>query len=175
MLNEVLRRRAEAIEQRWSEEALRVYSPEAFRVFDRQRDRFANPVGHSLRAGIRDAFRALLEDAGTEALRAALDGIVSIRAVQELSASEAVGFVFALKRIVREEIGDAVADPGAAGEMAALDAGIDRAALTAFDLYVAHRQRLYEVRVAELKRSIPWIVGRATDAASRDLGEGEAG
>lgn len=169
MLKELLGRRADAIVKHWFEDALRTYSPEAFQVFSHQEDRFANPVGHSLRVGTRILFRALLDEEGTDAVREALDGIMSIRAVQEVPASGAIRFVFDLKQIVRDEIDSDAKDPRVASELVAFDARIDAIALAAFDLYVAHRQRVYEARVAELKRTIPWIVRRAGDTA--DAGE----
>ena len=35
---------------------------------------------------------------------------------------------------------------------------IDEIALTAFDVYVECREQLFEVRAAEMKRSVSWVV-----------------
>jgi hypothetical protein len=51
-------------------------------------------------------------------------------------------------------------------ELVELEAGIDQVALAAFDLYVENRERLVELRIAELKRNIPWAVARAELAAA---------
>ncbi len=131
----------------------------------RERDRFANPVGHALREGTRAVLDALLDGAGQEAVRAGLAEIVKIRAIQEMTPGKAVAFVFRLKPVIRAELGRALDDDGPL-ELAELEAGVDRAALAAFDLYVEYRERLVELRIAELKRNIPWAVARAELAAA---------
>jgi hypothetical protein len=83
-------------------------------------------------------------------LSSAIDGIVRIRAVQEFTPSAAVGFVYTLRGILREELADAALDP--AGH-AALERGVDRLALVAFDVYMQCREKIFEIRVREIKES----------------------
>lgn len=62
-------------------------------------------------------------------------------------------------------------DAGRLGcELAELEERIDRAALLAFDLYVEFRDRLAEIRIAELKKNIPWIVDRMAAAGAGPVG-----
>ncbi|HKJ01579.1 MAG TPA: RsbRD N-terminal domain-containing protein [Longimicrobiales bacterium] len=161
MLRELLRGHADAIAGRWFTDGLAAYAPEASALFAGQSDRFANPVGHSLRAGTTAILEALIEEADADAVRPSLEAIVAIRAVQEFPPSRALAFVFGLKRAVRSELGDAVRDPRLHLELEALDTRIDAVALLAFDAYVACRERVAELRIRELKRNIPWATGRA--------------
>ena len=69
---------------------------------------------------------------------------VRIRAVQDLSASEAVGFVFLLKQAVRDVL------PGKHG-LSGLHDRIDRLTLEAFDRFVACREKIYELRMREVR------------------------
>ena len=155
---QLLQEHTDAIVKRWLEAALSTYPAESAAAFKRQQDPFANPVGHSLRAGTRGIFEALLDGMDAARIRQHLGQIIRIRAVQQFSASQAVGFVFLLKQAVRAELPNAAGDPQLAVELAKLDEQIYRIALAAFDLFVQRREQVYELRVNEVKRSVSWIV-----------------
>jgi RsbT co-antagonist protein rsbRD N-terminal domain len=170
-LHDLLERHADAVVARWCDEVLAQYPDRAYAAWTREQDRFANPVGHSVRTGTRGTFAAVLSGGEPGALRAALDEMIRIRAVQQMSATAAVGFVFMLRDIIHDELGKELADARLRPQVAELERRIDAAALAAFDLYAEHRQRLSELRISELKRNIPWAVGRAGQAeVERELG-----
>jgi hypothetical protein len=83
----------------------------------------------------------------------ALEALVRLRAVQEFSPSEAVSFVFALKRAVREHLRELGAEGELWSELVTLDEGIDGLASTAFDLYDKCRERVYAIRMDAHRRS----------------------
>jgi len=155
-LQERLQERRDAIVERWCEDALAAYADTAATAFARERDRFANPVGHSIRIGTQEIFDALLNDADDGVIRGALDSILSIRAVQHLRVDQAIGFLFHLKDLIRAEV-DGGVDEAA---LVAMERRIDRAVLAAFETYVAYRELICELRINEVKRSIPWAVTR---------------
>ena len=165
----LLRQNKKAIVQRWLDAALAVYAEDAVAVFGRQKDPFSNPVGHSLRLGTAGLFEVLLEaplaepEAQAERVREHLREIVKIRAVQEFSASRAVGFVFRLKQAVRAELGKSADDPALAGDLLEFDGRIDEVALQAFDVYVECRARLSELRINEVKRRVSWVVDKMSE------------
>ena len=155
---QLLQENTDAIVQRWLAPALSAYPADSAALFKRRTDPFANPVGHSLRQGTQGIFEALLDGADAARIHQHLHEIIKIRAVQQFSASQAVGFVFLLKQAVRAELPNAADDPQLAVELAKLDEQIDRIALAAFDLFVQQREQVYELRVNEVKRSVSWIV-----------------
>ena len=169
-LVELLLKNQDAVVGRWFELALATYGGDAPATFKRQKDPFANPIGHSLRVGTRKIFEALLGgmDPGEmpsgemdiEKIRQELHDIVKIRAVGQFSASEAVGFVFHLKEAVRAELAEALEDPRFRRELAKLESRIDQIALVAFDLFVQCREQVYELRVNEVKRKTSWIMDK---------------
>ncbi len=167
MLRELLRKRRDEVAQAWVQDTLSGYSAQAVAAWSRERDPFANPVGHSLRVGTRAVLDWLLDGDDAEAMRRGLDDILRIRAVQELSPRDAVGFVFRLKAVLRAELGEALRDPTVRQEMVEFEARLDEIGLEAFELFLAHREQLYELRVAELKRTIPWVAARGELAAAR--------
>jgi hypothetical protein len=92
-----------------------------------------------------------------------LQDIIKIRAVQELSASRAVDFVFRLKTAVRAQLGDAVAEPQLLSELVELERQIDQVALAAFDIFVGCREQLSQLRINEVKRGVAWVVSKLND------------
>jgi len=155
-----LQDRKDAIVQRWLEDVLATYSEDGARAFGRERDPFANPVGHSLREGTRGILEALLDGMDTETISRHLVDIIKIRAVQQFSASQAVAFVFQLKMAIRGEVGSATSDPALTEELRVLDAQIDRIGLAAFDIYAQCREQLLELRISEVKRNVAWTIER---------------
>jgi hypothetical protein len=159
-LRERLEEHRDAIVERWCDDALAAYADTAATAFARERDRFANPVGHSIRVGTRAIFDALLTGADDAAIRGALDGILSIRAVQQLPVDLAVGFLFHLKDLIRAELNGMGDERRMGPAVVELERRIDRAVLAAFETYVAYRELVCELRINEMKRSIPWSVAR---------------
>jgi len=165
-LGELLQDNKDAIVQRWLDDVLAMYPEDTSAAFKRQRDPFANPVGHSLRVGTREIFEALLDGMDTGRIRRHLSEIIKIRAVQAFSASQAVGFVFRLKKAIRTELRTAASDPRLSPDLAELEGQIDRIALAAFDVFVQCREQVCELRVNEIKRSVSWIVDKLNQRGS---------
>jgi hypothetical protein len=169
---ELLQKNQEDILRGWLEAAMSSYPKETAAAFSRQTDRFANPVGHSLREGTRRILQALLTDAARDEIRRHLTEIVRIRSVQAFSASEAIGFIFELKAIVRTVLGSEADQPQFATELAQLDARIDHVALAAVDMFVECRERVFALRASEVERRFSWLAGkvrgRSESGASQD-------
>ena len=159
-LLQLLREHKEAIAKAWLEDALATYGSESAQRFARERDPFANPVGHSLRVGTRAVLDALLDRKDYGEIGEQIHDMMKIRAVQQFEPSEAVGFVFRLKGIVRSHVTHGAEFRELARELSDLDREIDRIALAAFDVYVECREQLFMLRINELKRQIPWIAER---------------
>jgi hypothetical protein len=153
-----LRERSSAIVDRWLRDTLATYSDDAAVAFKRNKDPFTNPVGHALRAGTRAAVEALCDGKDADEVCSGLDGVIKIRAVQEFTPSQALSFVFLLKQAVRSELRAEDNDSSFSGELVELEKRIDQVALRAFDVFSGHRERVYELRINEVKRSVgDWI------------------
>jgi hypothetical protein len=111
-----------------------------------------NPIAHILGMNLPVLFEALLENRLPESYQQALDPVVRVRAVQDVSASEAVGFVFTLKEIVRRTVrGRDRIDPDGSAT-AVVESRIDSMALRAFDIFMECRGQLCEIRLSESRR-----------------------
>jgi hypothetical protein len=149
-LSEALAAKREAVLERWFRAVLATYPEETARFLAGGADPFANPVGHTVREGLGRLYDRFVADVPVSELSSAIDGIVRIRAVQEFTPSAAVGFVYTLRKILREELAEASLDP--AGREA-LEDGVDRLALVAFDVYMQCREKIFEIRVREIRES----------------------
>jgi hypothetical protein len=158
-LKDLLHSSRAAIEKRWLEKTLETYAPDASAFFEKQKDQFANPVGQALRAGIQTMLDCLLGEMDAEKICGCLEEIIKIRSIQDFSPAQALSFVFSLKQVIREELPKEL-DAGQAAELVKLETRIDQLALFAFDVYVKCRERLYEIRVSEVKRSVSGLMRR---------------
>lgn len=165
-LADLLQEKKAAIADRWLKEIYATYPKDVSHFLRREKDRFANPAGHALRAGTRAILDGVLEGMEAEKVCRHLDDVLKIRAIQEFTPSRAVSFVFLLKKAVRAELGKAAGDPRLAAELAGFEEGIDQVALFAFDIYVRNREKVYELRINEVKRSVSAIMKRMNGCGS---------
>jgi hypothetical protein len=150
-LTDLLRDGRTGIVRRWKELILGTQSEESARFIRGEKDRFHNPVGHALDLCLPRLLDALVEGPAPAEMAEPLDGLVRLRAVQDLPASAAVAFVFSLKTAIAGELGEAL-DGAPADERRRLEAGIEGMALAAFDVYVHCREQVWQIRANDLKR-----------------------
>lgn len=137
----------------WVERTLAAHSEEFARFATDNRDAFSNPVGEIVRTGLGELFDALLDGADTDRFRAALEQVIRLKAVQDQPASQALAFIPLLKDLVRDQFPKDKQDKKAREALAVFEGRIDQALLVAFDLYTECRERIFQLRVNELKRS----------------------
>ena len=170
MLREILEDREDVIVERWLDRVLTAYPAEGADAFKRGRDRFGNPVGHTARETTRALYAALLaNEPSTEALTA-LSDLLRVRAVQQMPASVAVGFILELKAVVRAEL-SAWWSSELDAALRDLEDRIDRLALDAFDIYVGFRDELAHLKVREAQRHVAWIVERLNRGEAPEAGD----
>jgi hypothetical protein len=143
---EILKERKQTVLDKWFQDVAESYPEETTQFLGRKGDPFANPLGHALRQGLGGLLEGLLSDVQPDDLAPHLDEIVRIRAVQEFSPSVAVRFIFSLKKIVHSVCGEEQPQG-----LENFDAAVDRLSLLAFDNYMACRERLFEIKVKELR------------------------
>jgi len=135
-----------AILRRWFTVALAAYGEAVAALALHEADPFRNPVGVRLHAELGVLVRELLGAMDQAAIDAAFTELMAVRAVQDLSVPQALGFILKLRAIVREEL------PGAAFEP--MDARIDQLALAGFVAYLRRREQMSELRLNERLRAL---------------------
>ena len=83
-----------------------------------------------------------------------------IRAVQDLSPSEGIGFVFLLKQAIGETLQGSDTNLNGGSGLTELHQRIDRLALEAFDLFVHCRETIYDLRVREIRSRTSTLIER---------------
>lgn len=167
MLDDLMARRAAAIAGAWFDRILDEYPPETARFLREQSDPFANPVGSALREETAAIVDALVRRSEGEAVERSLDRVIRVRAVQELSAGQAVGFLFHLKDLIRDELADVEMTPADFAELRDLDVRIDRIVLMAFDVFATCREQVYSIRIEEIRNRSLKMMERLNEWRSR--------
>ncbi len=143
-----LAERKTSIVKKWFDKVVDTYPADTSRFLKRQKDPFSNPVGSTTIEGLTKIFEELLKDApDSDSLQAAADPIVRIRAVQTMfSPSQAVGFPYFLKTIIREEFERQLKEIAPLRELMAFELEIDKLSLVTFNIYMKCRETVLKLR-----------------------------
>ena len=150
-LNQFLLQKRLVILESWFKLIIDDYPADSSGFFKKEKDRFINPVGYNISRGIGMMFDELLHGMKTEEIASSLEDILKILSIQNFSPSQAVGFIFYLKRVVREQASSDTQEERFFKELSELESRIDKLILDAFDVYMKCREKVYEVRMSEVK------------------------
>lgn len=153
-LAELLEKHKRAIVNKWFDAVVHTYPADTARFLKSQKDPFANPVGRTTFKGLDGTYDQLRGEMHTETLAATLDPIIRIRAIQDFTPSQAAGFVFLLKNIIRETVGDQLREKEGLEELTALDARVDTIGLLAFDIYMRCREKVLQLKANEIRNRV---------------------
>src|SRR3989339_2262698 len=174
----LLLQKQSGILKRWFDLAVESYQSDTGKFLRRQKDEIANPVGGCLREGLAGVFDVLVEalkarssgDLGFDAERlwVHVDRIVRIRAVQNFTPSESIGFFYEMKGLLRKVVGGQASKTELAGELAAVEIWLDRLLFLAFDVYASCREDLYKVRIQDEQQRLHMLLRRAKLLVERE-------
>jgi len=135
-----------AILDAWFDKTIEIYPDQARGSISQIAERFRNPVGFSVRESLAKLLEELAGEMDVVRAGEAAEEIVRLRAVQDCSPTEAVGFVFQLREIIRAHHAEA--------EFVDLERRLDELALVTFGRYMKCREDLALVRFNEAKRAL---------------------
>ena len=130
--------------EKWIEKVADSHPQSAAALRTPKPDPFRNPVGYTIRHGLAQLWEQLQGDMDADAIDSALDNILRIRAVQDMSASEAAGFVTPLRSILPQV--------SATFDLDLMNNRIDQLAQAARERYMQCRDRIRAVRLHETAR-----------------------
>jgi len=148
-LAEAFRNYREKIVDKWVDYTLSTYISSDF--FKRERDQFANPIGASVREALDSLFTMISKGAEPSDFRVPVEKLMKVRAVQEFTPAQAVAPLNAVKHITREVLAADKERAVFVKDLYDFEFRVDLAVLAAFDIYMESRERLYKVRIAEIK------------------------
>jgi hypothetical protein len=152
-LKTILAEKRSIILDKWIDQILATYPPETANFLREKKSRFTNPVAHSVSEGVDGIFACLLQETDREKVTPFLDNIIRIRAIQEFTPSQAISFIFFLKKIIRDELAKEIRDNSLSDELTLLEDNIDSLGLLAFDVFMRCREKLYDIKANEMKRT----------------------
>ena len=151
-----------ALTNAWFDLILGTYPPETSVLFQKDKNQFSNPVGYTVSQGVKGIMDEILGEFDREKILPLLDQMVRVRAIQDFSPAQAVGFVFLLKKVVRNRLEEGIREKKfSPGDVLAFESKIDELALIAFNVYVGCREKIYELRVNEVKNRTSRLLQRA--------------
>jgi hypothetical protein len=165
MIDRDIAEHQDEILKRWIDSVVDGYPEETAEFLRSKTDPFANPVGAGLREGLAELLDGIVRGVEPEELSSALDRVIRVRAVQEFAPSGAISFVFELKGLLREVVGDAnfetngIPDP--------IDQRIERLGLCAFDVYMRCREQMWAIRAREIRNQSVGIMERVAEWRER--------
>jgi hypothetical protein len=159
-LKDILFEKKPAIIKKWLAALIDSYPEETRRFLKKEGSRFANPVGHEVKEDMERLFEAFVRDE-KDGMASALENILRVRAVQDFRPSGAVAFLFRIRRLTGEALGETQPGNGLSGASRELDEKMDDMILMAFDSYAKCREKIYELRVNEVRRQVMRLLQRA--------------
>ncbi len=168
-VEDLLLKKKSGILDKWFNLILKSYPSEASRFFKKGMDKFSNPVSYQITLGITGIYGALSEGKNSEEIKPFLDEIIRIRAVQGLAPSEAVSFFTLLKGVVREELKKEGAKEAMPEDLLRFESKLDELTFMSFDVYMKFREKLFELKVNEVKNRVSGLLRMA--GLARELDE----
>jgi len=160
-IEQILSQKKKALLKKWFHLVLETYPEETAQFITKEKDPFGNPVGSGIWEGIEGLFDELMKGPDRTRVSSFLDRMMRVRAIQDFTPSQATGFIFRLKNVVRKELGKELGDEKTAAELLKFESKIDALALIAFDVYVKCREQIYEIKNNEIKNRYFRLLKRA--------------
>jgi hypothetical protein len=153
-LEKLLSEKGPAVLDRWLKLILESYPADTQRFLKKQKDPFANPVRNTISKELENIYKELLKGVDRERVAPFLDGIIRIRAVQDFSPSQAIAFIFQLKKVIREALDKEIGEHQLSDDLLVLESKIDDLALVAFDVYMGCREKIYALSANEARNQV---------------------
>ena len=151
MLKEILNKKKSLIVRNWTELIFNSYPAEAINFLSTKKNQFSNPIGFTVTNNAEKIFDELINDCDFERIKMLLDDIIKIRAVQSFPPSQAVYFLLDLKKAIRDECKTELSEKNVSDELSDFELLIDKMLIVGFELYMEAREKVFKIRVNEIK------------------------
>jgi len=148
------------ISNKWYDLAIQNYPADSGKFLNARIDKFSNPIGYTHGDNLPIIFDEILKGETSPALTEALEQIIRLRAVQEFTASQAIGFIFQLKTVLRENLSSYAGKKADIKDLLEFESLIDGVALIGFDIYMEMKKKIFEIKSSEQKKTFSTMVER---------------
>ena len=150
MLQNLLIQNKDSIVQEWVDQTINTYGPEMVRFLKKEKNQFSNPVRNTIITSLKKIFDSIFTGDSIDDYNG-LEEIIKIRAVQDFSPSDALSFIFDLKKIIRTELSKIEQKSETIDEFYKIDQRFDALYRQAFDIYNKCRRKIQDIKMAEIK------------------------
>ncbi len=153
-IKDLLSKKRKAIVNKSFELTIATYPEESKSFLKDSSRQFTNPIGYNLYQSIEQIVEKIINEEPIESFLPPLEEIIRIRAVQDFTPSQAVGFIFLIKKAFQDELEKEI-EP-----FQILDflSRIDSLSLIAFDIFIKYREKIYDLKSKELIDRTWWIL-----------------
>jgi RsbT co-antagonist protein rsbRD N-terminal domain len=163
MLKDILSSQKTEILAKWRNQIYQTYPQDSQQFLRGEKDQFNNPVGFNIKTETETILNGLTEDVDLADLKESIDKIIKIRSVQDFSPAHAVGIFYLLKNIIRESVAGSLNDSSLVTELLQFESRIDRVLFIAFDIYMQCQQKIFQIRVDEIKNKSAMLFKRTQE------------
>lgn len=149
-----LQERKPAILEAWFQSMIKTYPAETRPFLRKKEDAFANPIGSTIYETLAGLITEIIQEKNLRRIKDSLEELIRLQAVQDFSPAQAISFLPALKQIIRKELNTANLIDAYQGEYNNFAILIDELTMQAFDIYMGCREKIFNLKVKELKRII---------------------
>ena len=146
------------IHEKWLTRRLGIFSEQKKSLIMTQMDQFQNPIRHEMAEGLTGILGHFKKRG--ENFSSSLDQITRVLAIQDFPPSRAMGLFYELKEIVRD-IAKKDGVSFSAKDWGEFNSRLEQMTLEAFDSYVDHREKIYQIKVDESKNRAFMLLKKA--------------
>ncbi len=143
-----------AILEAWFQSLINIYPAERRDFLRRKEETFTNAIGSSIYEALAKLLGEIIEDKNLGRIEDSLRELIHLRAVEDFSPGQAISFLPTLRQIIKEELRSANLINAYQKEYDHLVNLIDELTMRAFDIYMGCREKIFNLKVKELKRII---------------------
>jgi hypothetical protein len=158
MFIDLLKKNRRIIIEKWFGMVLESYEAYAIKFLKKNQNQFGNPVGHAIQIGIEEIFDLLLLNSDSLEWPKSMEEIVKIRAVQDFSPSKAIEFPFLLKKVLSNTLAADIKKHNLFESQQNFEQKIDQMALSAFDMYMEAKKKLFQIKINEIKSGMYYTI-----------------
>lgn len=153
-IRNLLSKKRQGIIKKSFELTIATYPEESQSFLKDESRQFTNPIGYIIHQSIEQIVDKIINEESLESFIAPLEEIVRIRAVQDFSPSQAVGFIFLIKKAFQDQLEKEIES----SQLLDFLSRIDSLSLIAFDIFMKYREKIFDLKSKELIDRTWWIL-----------------
>jgi hypothetical protein len=149
-LAKVISENKEALRDAWLKSIFGTYPKEAAAILNSSKDQFQNPLGYVTKEAVKNVLDCIATHSDESTLRTALFPLIQVRAIQELTPSEAIAPAFLFKEALVSVVGQQRLKEMFSEFLKLSDLILS----TSVDILTECKLKVSEVRIEEIKRNM---------------------